>query len=71
MLQYFAKLVKLMRHGKITTEQAIDLLLKDGVIYFTDDGWQGDGVDWLIVSIFFNTQEIHGFTQGLKVRLID
>jgi hypothetical protein len=58
-----------MRYGKITTFQAIEILARDGCIYFTDEAWQDDGVDWLMVSIFFNTQEIHGFTQGYKVRI--
>lgn len=59
-----------MRYGEITTEQAIDLLLRDGVIYWTLEAYTGrQTVDWLMVSIFFNTQEIHSFTQGMKTKI--
>jgi len=69
------------RHKRITTEKAIKLLARDGVIYWHEDtyypvsDWSGqyytpnDGVDWLMVAIFFNTNEIHSFGQGMKTRI--
>lgn len=60
-----------MRHGKLTTQQAIEILATDGVIYWTPETYDGDdGVDWLMVAIFFNTQGIESFLQGYKTRLI-
>ena len=60
-----------MRHTTLTTEQAIDLLFEDEVIYWTEDGYSSDhaGVDWLMVAIFFNTEEIHTYCQGMKTRI--
>lgn len=60
-----------MRHTKLTTQQAIDILIKEEAIYWTEDGYQStnDGVDWLMVSIFFSTQEIHTFGQGMKTKV--
>lgn len=56
-----------MRYGPLTTQQAIDILIQnDGSIYWTEDGYDYDKVDWLMVSIFFNTQEIHTYCHGLK-----
>lgn len=59
-----------MRHGKITTEQAINILAKKGSIYWTNDGYmKNDGVDWMMVAIFFNTEEIHTYCQGMVTRI--
>lgn len=60
-----------MRHGPyLTTEQAIDILIQDGVIHWTEQAFGFDNVDWLMVSIFFNTNEIHTFNQGMKTKVI-
>lgn len=60
-----------MRYTKLTTQQAIDILVKDGSIYWTEEGYSNDvGVDWLMVSIFFNTQEIHTFCNGMVTRVL-
>lgn len=59
-----------MRHGQLTTEQAIEILVEEGSIYWTEEAYTGpDTVDWLMVSIFFNTQEIHTFGQGMVTRI--
>lgn len=58
-----------MRHTKLTTDQAIDILSKDGSIYWTEEGYRNNGVDWMMVSVFFNTQEIHTYCQGFVTRL--
>lgn len=59
-----------MRHTKLTTQEAIEILAEDGSIYWTEEGYMGDcGVDWLIVSIFFNTDEIHTYGQGMVTRI--
>jgi len=60
-----------MRHTHLTTQQAIDILIREGAIYWTAEGYSSDGVDWLMVSIFFNTQEIHTFGQGMKTKVIN
>lgn len=60
-----------MRIGKITTSEAIAILLKDGCIHWTEDAYiNDDGVDWMMVSIFFNTNEIHTYCQGMVTRII-
>lgn len=58
------------RHDKLTTQQAIEILAKEGSIYWTNEGYSNDvGVDWLMVAIFFNTQEIHSYGQGMVTRI--
>lgn len=61
-----------MRHDSLTTEQAINILMYDKVIYWTEEGYRRgmDNVDWLMVAIFFNTNEIHTFNQGMKTKVI-
>lgn len=60
-----------MRHDNLSTEQAIDILIKEDAIYWTEKGYENDvDVDWLMVAIFFNTNEIHTFGQGMKTRVI-
>ncbi len=59
-----------MRHGIITTEEAISILVRDGSIYWTDEGYLNDKVDWLMVSLFFNTQEIHTYCNGMVTRIL-
>lgn len=60
-----------MRHGKITTEEAINILASEGVIYWTEEGYENDGgVNWGIVAESFKDHEIHTFNQGMKTRLI-
>jgi hypothetical protein len=56
-----------MRYGPLTTEECINLLIRDGVIYWTEDGYDDvTTADWLMIAIFFNTDEIHTFNQGMK-----
>ena len=58
------------RTGKIDTNKAIELLLTNGSIYWTDEVYCGDdGVDWLMVAIFLNTQNINTFGQGMVTRV--
>ncbi len=60
-----------MRHTNITTHQAIEMLAKDGSIYWTEEGYMNcNSVDWNIVSIFFNTDQIHTFCNGMVTRLL-
>lgn len=60
-----------MRHDNLTTDQAIDILIKEDAIYWTEKGYEEDvDVDWKMVAIFFNTNEIHTFGQGMKTRVI-
>lgn len=59
-----------MRHNSLTTEQAIKILSEEGSIYWSDPFHIfGDTVDWLMVSIFFNTQEIHTYGNGMVTRI--
>lgn len=59
-----------MRHTTLTTEQAIEILSEDGSIYWTDKGYDNcETVDWNVVAIFFNTDEIHTYCQGLVTRI--
>lgn len=59
-----------MRHTNLTTQQAIEILAKDGSIYWTEEGYTGEvNVDWLMVAIFFNTDEIHTYGQGMVTRI--
>jgi hypothetical protein len=57
-----------MRHGPLTTNEAIEILIQDDVIYWTEEEYMDNKstVDWLMVAIFFNTNEIHSFGQGMK-----
>lgn len=60
-----------MRYDNLNTEQAIEILLKEDAIYWTEQGYSNDvDVDWLMVAIFFNSDEIHTFCQGMKTRVI-
>lgn len=63
-----------MRHTNLTTQQAIEILAEHGSIYWTDEGYtmdkfNDDRVDWLMVAIFFNTDEIHTYQQGQVTRI--
>lgn len=59
-----------MRHNALTTEQAIEILANQGSIYWTEEGYDNaDTVDWNAVSIFFNTEEIHTYGQGMVTRI--
>ena len=62
--------IRNMRHDNLTTEQAIDILIKEDAIYWTEKGYEDEvDVDWLMVAIFFNSNQIHTFNQGLKTRV--
>jgi hypothetical protein len=59
-----------MRHNALTTEQAIEILANEGSIYWTEEGYDNaDTVDWNAVSVFFNTEEIHTYGQGMVTRI--
>jgi hypothetical protein len=59
-----------MRHTTLTTQQAIEILANDGSIYWTEDGYENvNQIDWNAVSVFFNTEEIHTFCNGLVTRI--
>lgn len=59
-----------MRHTTLTTQQAIEILAKDGSIYWTDEGYEkADTIDWNAIAVFFNTEEIHTFCQGMVTRI--
>lgn len=59
-----------MRHNALTTEQAIKILANEGSIYWTEEGYDNaDTVDWNAVSVFFNTEEIHTYCQGMVTRI--
>lgn len=59
-----------MRHTHLTTQQAIDILIKDGSIYWTDEGYSNaQNIDWNAISVLFNTEEIHTFGQAMVTRL--
>ena len=60
-----------MRHGAITTQQAIEILSEDESIYWTYEEYSEpkSTIDWLLVAIFFNTNEIHTFCNGYVTRI--
>jgi hypothetical protein len=57
-----------MRHGPLTTDQAIDILIQDDcVIYWNEEGYEDvSAADWMMIAIFFNTDEIHTYCHGMK-----
>lgn len=60
-----------MRYESLTTDQAIDILRDEGVIYWTEDGYRnGGGVDWNKVSQAIGTDEIHTFCNGYKTKVV-
>jgi len=60
-----------MRHGALTTDQAIKILAEDGSIYWTEEEYSEpkSTIDWNLVAIFFNTNEIHTFCNGYVTRI--
>lgn len=59
-----------MRHSKLTTQQAIEILAQDGSIYWTEYGYENiNQVDWDAIAVFFNTEEIHTFCNGMVTRI--
>lgn len=59
-----------MRHTKLTTQEAIEILAEDGSIYWTEEGYENVGsVDWNAIAVFFNTEEIHTYGQGMITRI--
>lgn len=60
-----------MRQGALTTDQAIKILAEEGSIYWTDEEYMEpkSTIDWLMVAIFFNTDEIHTYGQMMVTRI--
>lgn len=60
-----------MRHGALTTQQAIEILSEDESIYWTAEEYSEpeSTIDWNLVAIFFNTNEIHTFCNGYVTRI--
>lgn len=60
-----------MRHAALTTEEAIKILAEEGSIYWTEDEYcePKSTIDWNMVAIFFNTEEIHTYCNGYVTRI--
>jgi hypothetical protein len=60
-----------MRHGALTTDEAIKILAEEGSIYWTEDEYSEpkSTIDWNLVAVFFNTEEIHSYGQGMVTRI--
>jgi len=60
-----------MRHGALTTDEAIKILAEEGSIYWTQEEYSEpkSTVDWNLIAIFFNTQEINTFGQLMVTRI--
>lgn len=72
-----------MRHGPLTTQQAIEIAAQNRTrrtalrgrfretlsIYWNGEGYEADTVDWLMVAIFFNTNDIETFCHGMVTRI--
>lgn len=59
-----------MRHTTLTTDEAIKILAEDESIYWTEEGYDNCGsIDWNMIAVFFNTDEIHTYCNGLVTRI--